>query len=140
MWESAIKTIEALGPNGMSSDESDVDEDTHEQTLKASVLLWRRDLDNFLDAIDSYRWEGGGAYSNQGTRPLRRLRSDRISARLAGTHAAADGIRVSSRKPVTRLPESFYDPTWVGSHTIVFIKQSLQPKTETWTWFNMMPA
>ncbi|EIN09758.1 hypothetical protein PUNSTDRAFT_44034 [Punctularia strigosozonata HHB-11173 SS5] len=139
VWKAAETTLDRLGIDGMSSDESDLDEDMHVAYLKPSVMLWRRDMDAFLDAIDSYRFEGGGAFANQGTRPLPRRRSDRATAWLKGAHPQADDIRVSKREPVKGLTRSLYDAAYLEEHSEAYINEVLCPTEEEWALVNVLP-
>lgn len=132
-WKKASEALAHLTAGGMSSDESEVEEDTHQSVLKASVLLWRRDLDTFLDAIDSYRYEDGGAFAEAGSVPQRRKRSSRSSASMGG-HAVADGVRVSERSPVKGLPSSFYDQMWLARQSQGWVKSVLCPLDIPWDW------
>jgi hypothetical protein len=136
-WEVILDTLKALNIDGMSSDESDKDDNTHEETLNASVLLWRRDLDQFFDVIDLYRWMAGGAFDNEGTKPRRRFRGNRVTARLGVVH---DGPRVSERNLVLGLKRSFYDSEWLGSRTIAYVQNVVRPVNEAWEWVNIGPV
>lgn len=136
-WKKAGDAVVRLTASGMSSDESEVDEATHQYGLKASVLFWRRDLDSFLDAIDSYRYEDGGAFAAPGSVPQRRRRSSRSSASMVG-HAVADGVRVSERKPVAGLPSSFYDQRWLAAQGKGWVNSVLSPLAAPWDWSEAM--
>lgn len=90
--------VGALGPDGMSSEESDQD-DNLQQVLRVTKMPWRRNMDMELEMIDDDRWNPQ-IFPPQGSKPLRRIRE-------------ADNP-VSSRKAVKKLPIAFYDDEWLN--------------------------
>ena len=95
--------VEALGPGGMSSDESDVDERTKKTTYKIRRRQWRAPVCNErLALIDNDRnitnAVGGARPGNQ---PRIRIRS-------------SNGP-ISDRDPKTGCPQNYYRNEWVAN-------------------------
>jgi hypothetical protein len=89
-----------LGNDGMSSDESGVDENGTTVYL-VKQLPWRRNIDKELDIVDSLRkWEVG-IYTWRGSEGVQRKRDINNP--------------ISTREPVRGLPKALYDEAWVKS-------------------------
>ncbi|KAF8801625.1 hypothetical protein BYT27DRAFT_7215941 [Phlegmacium glaucopus] len=100
-WKATTEMIEELGPAGMSSDESEVDEKSKKTTYKIRRRLWRAkvckdrlmvvDSDrNFINAL-------GGA--RPGKQPRERIRSSTAT--------------ISIRAPKVGCPKNYYSQMWV---------------------------
>jgi hypothetical protein len=95
--------VEELGPAGMSSDESELDEYTKKTTYRIKKRLWRaRVCRDRLIVIDSDR---NITNAHGGTRPGKPPR-DRIRA-LDST--------ISERAPKVGCPENYYSREWVSN-------------------------
>ena len=90
--------IQAYGPDGMSSEESDNEGEEIQPLLRVKVMPWRRNISHELGIIDK-QCKIAGSFHNQGSKPMRR-------ERRAGNAA------VSSRPPVPDLPKALYDQEW----------------------------
>jgi hypothetical protein len=97
-WNWIGSLLEILGPDGMSSDESDAD--AHGPILVAKKVPWRRDCEQFMEILDDER-TNGGLFKKCGQLPERRVR--RLDA------------NDSDRKVPKGLPEALYKPEWVQS-------------------------
>lgn len=100
IWEWLFEVIERLGVDGMSSDESDIDESTARPVFRVKVMTWRRDIEAYLKIVDEQR-NDPEIFKPQGS--LGEVR-----------HRSAYNNR-SSRRPVSGLPRAFYDDTWFES-------------------------
>jgi hypothetical protein len=98
IYEWLRNVVETLGNEGMSSDESSV-EDDGTVIYAVKQLPWRRRIDKELSIIDSLRTQEPTLYSARGSRPIKR-------------HRGADSP-VSTRKPVRGLARAFYDEEWL---------------------------
>ena len=97
------KMVEKLGPAGMSSDESEVDEKTKRTTYRIKKRLWRaKACKERLILIDSDR-NVTNAYG--GTRPGKPPR-ERIRA---------SNSTISKRAPTIKCPKNFYSKVWVSN-------------------------
>lgn len=99
-WEWLDEMLGYLGEDGMSSDESDVAEETGETIYRANYMPWRRDIDEDLDLIDKQRLVDNDIYSRRGAKPVTRIRNEGCESR---------------RLPVGALPKSFYKKRWLSS-------------------------
>jgi len=97
------KMVEKLGPAGMSSDESEVDEKTKRTTYRIKRRLWRaKACKERLILIDSDR-NVTNAYG--GTRPGKPPR-ERIRA---------SNSTISKKAPTIECPKNFYSKVWVSN-------------------------
>ena len=95
-WTWFRDMLDWFGSEGMSSDESDVEDGYPGARVK--TLPWRRDISYYLDYIDQHRFDGT-VYSNRGPKPMPRTRRRYVE---------------STRKAVSGLPRSFYDRNWLS--------------------------
>jgi hypothetical protein len=97
------KMVDKLGPGGMSSDESEVDEKTKRTTYRIKRRLWRAKVcKERLILIDSDR-NVTNAYggSRPGKPPRERIR--------------ASNSTISERAPTIKCPKKFYSKEWVSN-------------------------
>jgi hypothetical protein len=102
VWMSNHTLLDTLGPEGMSSDESEVD-DAGNRTYRVKIMDWRnRDIVRKVVEIDKDR-NTTNAYGNTraGNPPRLRKRWE-------------DG-RKTSRKAPPHLPINFYNAQWYAS-------------------------
>jgi hypothetical protein len=64
----------ALGTAGMSSDDTDIDEQVGELFFTPREMPWRRDFEDCLIHIDKHRILEGNGYSKRGAKPTPRRR------------------------------------------------------------------
>jgi hypothetical protein len=94
--------IEELGPAGMSSDESEVDEVTKKSTYTIRTRAWRsREVLNRVKTVDK---DNNTTNAYGGARPGNRPRERR---RMPGA--------ISKRAPVAKCPSNFYAPEFVSN-------------------------
>jgi hypothetical protein len=102
-WKATTKMVEQLGPEGMSSDESEVDANTRKTTYRIRKRLWRsgecKDRILIIDADRNVTNALGGA------RPGNPARE-----RVRGSNATA-----SERAPKVGCPKNYYSKTWVSN-------------------------
>jgi hypothetical protein len=99
IWKWLKTVVETLGHEGMSSDESEPEEDDMDITYRVKLTPWRRVIDKELTIIDSARKFSSG-FARSGAKPVRRIRDHKL---------------LSTRPPVKGLPRSFYDDWWIQS-------------------------
>lgn len=102
VWINNHTLLDTLGPGGMSSDDSDVD-DAGNRTFRVKIMEWRnRDIVRKMVEIDKDR-NTTNAYGNTKAGNPPRLRKRR-----------EDG-RKTSRKAPPHLPINFYNAQWYAS-------------------------
>lgn len=116
IWEWLGRLLQKLTANGMSSDDTDVG---ISKKFRVKVLIWRRDMDDYLDLIDRQRMEGAG-YAPGGSTPNTRLRYGKRAE--------------STRNAPTELPESLYDQGWLESTDEGYRELTLSVSREEFEW------
>lgn len=101
IWEWLSKVLDHLGVDGMSSEESE--EENNRIVFRVKIMYWRRDMMQYLDLIDAQRQKVPGLFSNSGSKGVDKRRGQGV------------GFLISERNPVKKLPRSFYDNRWFGS-------------------------
>jgi hypothetical protein len=102
-WKVTAEMVEELGPAGMSSDESEVDEKTKRITYRIKRRPWRaKECKVRLMLIDSDRNITNG---HGGARPGKPAR-ERIRASTS---------TISDRAPKVGCPENYYSREWVSN-------------------------
>ena len=100
IWRWLLKVMETLTADGMSSEESDLDDNVN-VVFRTKRLPWRRNIDLELRIIDTERVHVPTNFGKSGAKPAMRSR---------GGHDL-----VSERDPVDGLPRRFYDDKWFES-------------------------
>ncbi len=127
IWGFLFDLVDLLGADGMSSDESDLDDDGVTEIGKVKIMPWRvpRTVD-FMEMIDRYR-KHPETRSLKGNKGMNRVRSERHN--------------ISRRPHVEGLPLALYKDAW---RTIqpVSIQNRLQSVQTRWKWLdiNIQPA
>jgi hypothetical protein len=111
--------LDALGDDGMSTDESVIDPDTHRATYTVTKPEWRHpDLHDWLMVFDqlhhrshmeSWSLDKRGAFPHIRTRSLK--------------------VHLKSHAP-TGLPINAYDPQWIESRESLYLNHVLCPQME----------
>lgn len=103
-WRHIYETLEWYGQEGMSSDDSDVED--IEEIYRPKVLPWRHKLaDSYMDLLDRTRKAPGQqSHSRKGRPPTKRIRD-------------GEETQKSDRKPVEGLPVHLYRRSWLDSLT-----------------------
>lgn len=123
VWEWLGNVIKTLGHDGMSSEESDIEEDI-EVVLRVKKMPWRRDINKELHLIDSARLHAPKKFGAQGSKPMRRYRGS--------------DNQVTNRAVVQGLPSTFYDGEWLRAQrnkwSVVKISR------EEFNWMNIITS
>jgi len=125
LWEWLKEVILRLGIDGMSSEESDVDQNAvgvEVAIYRVKILAWRRKMDDELALIDQAR-KYAVKNGPRGTRPVDRRRSNINAA--------------SSRSPVPGLPEALYDSNWLSTRTREYKELTLKVTKEEFRWLKL---
>jgi hypothetical protein len=118
VWVWLSKVLRELGHDGMSSDESELDDEV-EVILKVKELPWRREMSRELDFIDKQR--GCGGFSKRGSAPMRRRRGQG---------------EPSTRSPVTGLPAVLYDRQWLQGECPPEVEMKVSQ--QAFQWMNLV--
>ena len=118
VWRWLQSLIKTLGENGMSSEESSV-ENGVEEILRIKNMEWRRNIDRELEVIDLQRIVDNDIFSQRGSRPLIRKR--------------AHDNPMSTRRAVTGLPLALYDSAWM-SHLSQCEIEVLEVSQQAFRW------
>ena len=125
-WAEFLKILEILGQDGMSSDESTEEEDTHRACFRVSLLPWRRDFSAIMEAIDIERFGEQSGYSKRGSVPTPRYRQDQT--------LTEESLHVSRRPPVTNLPAAFYHERWISKRSEEYVNEVLHGSEQGYDW------
>lgn len=99
-WEFLRDVVETLGTDGMSSDDSGLEDMA--PILHTRAMPWRKNIQHELDIIDHSRSVDADIFSPRGAKATKRIR--------------AHNPVLTSRSPVKNLPASFYNPIWIANH------------------------
>lgn len=115
-----VNLVEQLGKDGMSSEDSDPQEDGRSYRVKN--MPWRRhEITNYMEYIDSRR-NMPGFRSNSGNSPIKRRRDE--------------FYKESDREPCVGLPKVLYDADWLGGvdeNNMIMLGVSDEP----FTWLSI---
>jgi hypothetical protein len=111
--------LDALGIDGMSSDESFVDPDTHQTTYTVTKPEWRHpDLHNWLGVFDQLHRRN-------------HIESWSIDKRGAFPHIRSWSQKVHSKSHApSSLPINAYDPQWIEGRERFYLDHVLYPQME----------
>ena len=120
IWKWLHKLIKTLGEDGTSSDESEVDEQTGYTIYRVHKMLWRRNIDFEISMIDKLQFSDKDLFSNKGSKPLPRTRSNRNQN--------------SSRMPPIGLPKAVYNSEWIANQRD---KRKLRISNKSFEWMSL---
>ena len=119
-WEWVKEVIDRLGYDGMSSEDSDREQETSDiKTYRVRRMPWRRDLTKIIGLLELERRIDKSVFQPQGLLPVPRTRDSQAPA--------------SSRAEVRGLPLAFYDEKWYASLTEEQ-KEDLEVSEENFRW------
>jgi hypothetical protein len=104
IWKWLRQVIKALGEEGTSSDESEVDEQMGHTIYHVHKMPWRRNIDFELSMIDKLRFQDKDLFPNKGSKPLPRSRSNRNKDS-------------SQKRPPVGLPKPLYNSEWIAKQS-----------------------
>ena len=124
-WTWLQDVVQHLGEHGMSSEESDIENDV-EQVLWVKTMGWRHSIERELDLIDLQWLLDDDIFSPQGSQPMRRIRSQ---------------AKPSSSQPAVKgLPISFYDSAWFSRLTQRQTEALELSTSKTFSWRRVAAA
>lgn len=118
-----LEILDVLGPEGMSSDESDIDRATNQPMYTVVKPDWRHpDLHNWLKVLDHLHHR---AHINSWTKDKR--------GAFAHTCVGSQRVHRKAHAP-PRLPLNAYDPMWLEGREAMYVKHVLCLKTEPYSF------
>ncbi|KAG2358558.1 hypothetical protein BDR07DRAFT_1489309 [Suillus spraguei] len=120
-WQWLQKLVKMLGDGGMSSKESDIENDV-ECVLRVKNMASCRGIERELNIIDNQRVLDNDIFAPQGSKPMKRIR--------------ASGNSMTVRNPVTGLPKALYNGRWIDGLTGGQVER-LNVSDETFRWMKV---
>lgn len=102
IWEWLETLVITLDAEGMSSDETDIDDNTGALVLRVRNPDWRRRVEKEMDFVDQQRVDDKELFSNKGSKPTLRLRKDCLGK--------------TRRNPPTGKPKAVFDMSYLKNH------------------------
>lgn len=126
-WTWAQKVIDRYGVDGMSSDESEVDEHSggRKTVLRAKYMFWRRNIENIVKLIESTKTKNRQLFSQRGPQAFLRIRPD---------YDSPGNVPKTNRPAAENLPYHFYDATWFHSLSSNVRQSVLHATNEPFEW------
>jgi hypothetical protein len=117
--------LDALGDDGMSTDESCVDPDTQQTRYTVTRPEWRHpDLHNWLGVFDQLHHRS-------------HLESWSLDKRGAFPHIRTGSQKVHPKSHApTGLPINAYDPRWIESRGSLYLDHVLHPQMEEYNFIH----
>ncbi|KAG2336816.1 hypothetical protein BDR05DRAFT_953064 [Suillus weaverae] len=123
-WQWLQKLIKMLGDDGMSSGESDIENDV-ECVLRVKNMTWCCRIEQELSVINNQRVLDDDIFTPQGSKLMKRIR--------------APGNSTTLRSPVTGLPKALYDAKWIDGLTKGQVER-LDVSSEIFQWMTVAIA
>lgn len=121
VWKWLGELLKWYGQDGMSSEDTSVEGE--ETVYRVKILLWRRDIEKYLNIIDRQRIVDNDIYTNRGSKPAKRIRSR--------------DNPISTRAPVPELPRSLYEDIWFTEVDDDYRQLTLSVSQEQFDWLNI---
>jgi hypothetical protein len=125
-WEWLKTVIETLGRDGMSSDESEVEDESSYPKFRIEYMTkrmpWRKDISSELQILDEERWRDREIVRRRGAKPAPRLRTRNAPK--------------TTRLPPSNLPRAFYNDRWYARLTREE-KRDLTTSTTKFEWMTV---
>lgn len=118
IWKWLLELMRRLGSDGMSSDESDIED--LRTVYRVKILIWRRNIDRYVEMIDNERKLAGDIFSKAGAKATPRIRSDQNP--------------VSTRDAPANLPSAIFDPDWLKTVDDDYQQMKLNISRENFKW------
>jgi hypothetical protein len=117
IWKWLLSLVKKLGPEGMSSEDSDDNNDT-EVVLRVKRLPWRRNIKKELGLIDAMRLKEKGIFGSQGSKPVKRI--------------PGDGWLISTREAPRFLPKELYNEDWLKEQRFPHLNPGFSRSQFSW--------
>jgi uncharacterized protein YihD (DUF1040 family) len=123
VWEWLLELLRRFGSDGMSSDDTDTGD--IRTIYRVKILVWRRNVDKYVQMIDDLRKSLEGIFSASGAKAINRVRST--------------GHPQSDRRPPADLPVALFDPDWLEEVDKDYRQITLSISEEDFHWMEFQP-
>jgi hypothetical protein len=123
VWKWLLELLQQYGSDGMSSDDTDTGDIG--TIYRVKILVWRRNVDKYVQMIDNERKMSADIFSASGAKSIARVRSP--------------DNRKSERQPPTELPAALFDPDWLEEVDEDYRKLILTVSEEDFPWIDFRP-
>jgi len=119
LWEWLRTLLQWLGTDGMSSEDSSIE--GFEKVYRVKILIWHRNIDQYLDLIDGERHIPDDKFAEAGSKPIQ--------------HIQHSGNMESIRNPASGLPRTLYNEEWLKD-VDEYAQLELNVSQEQFQWMN----
>jgi hypothetical protein len=125
IWKWLRELMNRLGEDGMSSEESGVEDGPNgpHNVYRVKKLKWRRDIEQELSIIDKLRFKSG-IFTERGAQPVTRIRTDNNPT--------------SDRDAPKGWPRSLYDSNWFNEKDEEYRLLTLHVSEEDFKYMKVM--
>jgi hypothetical protein len=125
IWKWLKELMNRLGEDGMSSEESDVEDGPNgpHSVYRVKKLKWRRDIEQELAIIDALRFKSG-IFTERGAQPVARTRTRNNPT--------------SDREAPKGWPRSLYDRDWFNEKDEEYRQLTLHIPEEDFKWMKVI--
>jgi len=121
-WKWLLRLLGHLGEDGMSSEESDIDERSGMEVYYVKEMIWRKNIDREMNLIDKERTKEKRLYSKKGAKPMSRIRN---------------GTKGHTRRPGPKgLPKKLYAKNWLEGLSKADVRD-LEISDEKFPWMTI---
>jgi hypothetical protein len=123
VWKWLLELLKRYGSDGMSSDDTDTGDIG--TIYRVKILVWRRNVDKYVQMIDNERKMSADLFAASGAKPVTRVRSPENPE--------------SERQPPTELPAALFDPDWLEVVNEDYRRITLTVSEEEFHWIEFQP-
>ena len=123
IWQWLLGLLQQYGSDGMSSDKTDTD--ASGTTYQIKILVWRRNVDEYVQMIDNEKKLSADIFPGSGAKPTTRIRSPSNPK--------------STRLPPSELPMALFDPNWLEEVDDDYHQVTLNVSKEDFAWIEFRP-
>jgi len=123
VWKWLQDLLSRYQADGMSSD--DTDTDGTGTIYRVKILLWRRNIDQYVQMIDDERRWSADIFSGSGAKSVTRLRSPENPK--------------SSRQPPGELPATLFNANWLEDVDDDYRQITLNVSKDDFPWMEFTP-
>jgi hypothetical protein len=123
VWKWLLELLKRYGSDGMSSDDTDTGDIG--TIYRVKILVWRRNVDKYVQMIDNERKMSADVFAASGAKPVTCVRSPKNPE--------------SARQPPTELPTALFDPDWLEVVDEDYRRITLTVSEEEFHWLEFQP-
>ena len=123
VWKWLLELLQRYDSDGMSSDDTDTGDIG--TIYRVKILVWRRNVDKYVQMIDDERKTSADIFSASGAKSVARVRSPNNSK--------------SECQPPTELPPVLFNPDWLEEVDEDYRKLILTVSEEDFPWIEFRP-